>query len=175
MGGTNQIGLPARGAYVLAANAANLMAILGYRDDEADGKSWRLVKAKTPITDGPGKAVNFLITAGAISWKVALTATLGSLVVAGIIDPTMATTVDLPVSAVFWVQRAGEALAWCHTTVTATTNGLTTITTTAGYLGKAVFVHATSAIIDQKTVIGHAQAAFATVASRVKVRLDNIY
>lgn len=175
MAGYAQVGLPPRGGYILAANAANLMALLGYRDDAPDGNSWRLVKAKTAITDGPGKTVTFTITAGTIAWKVALSATLGSLVVAGVIDPTMATTVDLPMSSVFWVQRAGEALAWCATTVTAAGNGLTTVSTTAGYLGKAIFPHATSAIIDQKSVVGHAQAAFVTVAARVKVRLDNIY
>jgi hypothetical protein len=174
---TMQIGLPARGTYTLAASAANLAALLGYVDDEASGKSWRLVKAKTAITDGSGKAVNFTITGGVISWKVALTSTLKSLVVAGIIDPNLATTVDLPLSSYFWVQRKGDCLAWCASTVTGVTNMLVTITTTAGYLGKGTYAGAaaTAFVGDQSATLGHPIGVFATAAARVNVRLENIY
>ncbi len=176
--GTSQIGLPARGGYIPIASAANLLALLGYRDDEATGKSWRLVKAGAAITDGAGKAVNYTITAGVISWKVTLTNTLKSLTVAGIIDPTLATTVDLPISSIFWVQREGSAACWCHTTVTATSNMLGTLATAtagAGYLGKISYAAATSAVADQSATLGHPLAAFVTTATRVNVALRGIY
>jgi len=158
--------------YAATANSV-LTGALGYQDDEANGDSWRLVKAKTAITAPANKLLTFLVTAGAISYSAALTATLNSPNVVGVGDPTA--TGNAAAGDFFWAKRRGEVGIFALSTVTAVGNLVGSKTTTAGSVGKLVITAATSAVIDQSNAIGKALAAFVTVATAVKVRLMNIH
>lgn len=162
-----------RGTYVAAADAGAFLPALGYQDDDPNGDSWRLVKAKTAITSPANKVLVFTVTAGTISWACALSDTLSSANVAGVGDPGV--TATLAAGDVFWVQRRGVAEIYPLTTVTAVGNLVGTKTTTAGSVGKLVINAATSAVVDQSNAIGKALEAMVTVATPISIRLMNIH
>ncbi len=158
--------------YAATANSV-LTGALGYQDDEANGDSWRLVKAKTAITAPANKLMTFVVTGGAIAWTAALSAALSSLNVAGVGDPTA--TGNAAAGDFFWVKRRGEVGCFALSTVTAVGNMVGSKTTTGGSIGKLALPAATSAVVNQAACIGVALAVFATVATPVKIRLANIH
>ncbi len=156
-----------------AANTV-LEAALGYQDDTAPGHSWRLVKAKTAITAPANKLHVFTVTAGAISWAVKLSSTLSTQNAAGVGDP--GASGNAAAGDYYWLQRRGEPGIFGLSTITAIGNLVGSKTTTLGSIGKYALPAATSAVVDQVSKpVGVALAAFATVATPVKVRLINIH
>lgn len=162
-----------RGTYVAAADAGAFLPALGYQDDDPNGDSWRLVKAKTAIASPANKLLVYTVTAGTISWACALSATLNSANVAGVGDPGVTDT--LAAGDVFWVQRDGVADIYPLTTVTGIGQLVGTKTTTAGSIGKFLLPAATSAVVDQALAIGRTLEAMVTVNTPISVRLMNIH
>lgn len=153
---------------------SSLSQLLGDKYEAGDGKTYRLVKAKTAITAPAKKCLVFTVTGGAISWSCGLSSGLDDYNVAGVGDNDLAGNVA---AGTYFLAHCGdgdEVDVIPAASGIAAGDALGTTTTTAGSIAKVAIAATTAGIVDMSKHFARALEASTTSLAAISVQLRNI-